>query len=153
MDTEEIYDKLYRYCYMKTKHQQTAEDMTQEIFLRFLEAHSYQEMGKQMAYLYTIARNLCIDYYRMQPVIPLEEKEASLTEDHIDEHTTNLALEQAMEKLSEEDRELLFLRYTIEIPVGEIAKILQISRFAVYRREKHALKKLRTQLNRSDFYD
>ena len=30
MDLEELYDKLYRYCYMKTRHPQTAEDLTQE---------------------------------------------------------------------------------------------------------------------------
>ena len=36
MDLEELYDKLYRYCYMKTRHPQTAEDLTQEAFLHFL---------------------------------------------------------------------------------------------------------------------
>ena len=36
-DLDEQYDKIYRYCYMKLRHQQTAEDITQETFLRFLE--------------------------------------------------------------------------------------------------------------------
>ena len=64
MDLEELYDKLYRYCYMKTNHPQTAEDLTQEAFLRFLRTRDVSEIKKQTAYLYTIARNLCIDFYR-----------------------------------------------------------------------------------------
>ena len=35
MDLEDKYDKIYRYCYFKVRHCQTAEDITQETFLRF----------------------------------------------------------------------------------------------------------------------
>lgn len=45
MDLEERYDKLYRYCYMKTRHPQAAEDITQETFLRFRTL--IQEQGKE----------------------------------------------------------------------------------------------------------
>lgn len=145
MDIEEQYDRLYRYCYMKVKHQQTAEDITQETFLRFLEAHSYRETGKQMAYLYTIARNLCMDHFRMQRFSPLEEEpKAVQTSSHEgNQLVETLALEQALESLSAEERELLFLRYTNEVSVGQIARILKLSRFAVYRRTQNALHKLK----------
>ena len=65
-DLDEQYDKIYRYCYMKLRHQQTAEDITQETFLRFLENKTYKDMGKEISYLYRIARNLCIDQIRKQ---------------------------------------------------------------------------------------
>ena len=65
-DLDEQYDKIYRYCYMKLRHQQTAEDITQETFLRFLENKTYKDMGKEISYLYRIARNLCIDLMRKQ---------------------------------------------------------------------------------------
>ena len=58
---------------MKTRDKYIAEDITQETFLKFLNNHSYEEMGKQMAYLYTIARNLCIDYYRKIPECELDD--------------------------------------------------------------------------------
>jgi len=58
-DLEELYDKIYRYCYMKLGHRHIAEDITQETFLRFLSDRRYQEMGRELAYLYTIARNQC----------------------------------------------------------------------------------------------
>ncbi len=38
MDLEEQYDKIYRYCYFKVRRRETAEDITQETFLRFFES-------------------------------------------------------------------------------------------------------------------
>ena len=64
MDYEAQYDKIYRYCYYKVNNAAVAEDITQETFLRFLENSTYKENGKELNYLYTIARNLCIDEYR-----------------------------------------------------------------------------------------
>lgn len=152
MDAEKLYDKLYRYCYMKIRHPQTAEDLTQETFLRFLRTHRYEDCEKNAAYLYTIARNLCTDYYRSRKTEPLERAEEIPGEDGSEACVIRLALEQALERLPEEERELLFLRYTSEVSVGEAANILGISRFAVYRRERHALEQLRKQLNWRDFY-
>ena len=64
MDLEQYYDDIYRYCYLRLNDRHAAEDMAQETFLRFLEASEYRDMGKPLAFLYTIARNLCIDYMR-----------------------------------------------------------------------------------------
>lgn len=64
MDLEEQYDKIYRYCYFKVHSRETAEDITQETFLRFFESRNYEDTGKPLHYLYTVARNLCIDEYR-----------------------------------------------------------------------------------------
>ena len=64
MDYEEIYDKLYRYCYFKLKHRQDAEDITQEAILRYLKSDVDVSDRKGLPYLYTIARNLCTDQFR-----------------------------------------------------------------------------------------
>ncbi len=60
MDLQVQYEKLLRYCYMKTKDRCIAEDIVQETFLRFWQSKSYRDTGKELAYLYTIAKNLCI---------------------------------------------------------------------------------------------
>lgn len=148
MDLEELYDKLYRYCYMKTRHPQTAEDLTQEVFLRFLRTRDVSEIKKQTAYLYTIARNLCIDFYRTKQALPLEQAEDCAAEDKDDLHTVRIALEQ----LPEEDQDLIFLRYTNEVSAAQVGKILGMSRFAVYRREKQILRNLQRQFDWRDFY-
>ena len=63
-DIQEHYDKIYRYCYFKVGNSTLAEDLTQETFLKYFAQDSYIERGKQLAYLYTIARNLCMDAFR-----------------------------------------------------------------------------------------
>ena len=59
LDLSEQYDKIYRYCYFKVNDRCAAEDLAQETFLRYFSHTPYISRGKQLAYLYTIARNLC----------------------------------------------------------------------------------------------
>lgn len=143
-DLEEQYNKIYRYCYMKLGHRQTAEDLTQETFLRFFADRRYQDMGRELAYLYTIARNQCIDYYRKQKPLAMPEELSEGQEE--DELLTSFALREAVKKLSPEDQELIFLKYVNELSAAEIGKILGQSRFAVYRRLKSCLKRLKQLL-------
>ena len=70
MDLEEYYDDIYRYCFFRMRDRSLAEDLTQETFLRFLETSAYHDRGKPLAFLYTIARNLCIDHIRRTKARP-----------------------------------------------------------------------------------
>ena len=65
MNLSQQYDKIYRYCFFHTRCQELAEDLTQETFLRYYQHPQYQSTGKELQYLYVIARNLCIDTYRI----------------------------------------------------------------------------------------
>ena len=59
---QEQYDKIYRYCYFKARNKEAAEDLTQKTFLNYFSQKSYINKGKPLAYLYTISKNLCIDF-------------------------------------------------------------------------------------------
>ena len=59
-DIEENYNKIYKYCFFHVHDRILAEDLTQETFLRAL-PHG---MEGELPYLYTVAGNLCTDYYR-----------------------------------------------------------------------------------------
>ena len=148
MDLEKEYEKIYRYCYMRLRHQQWAEDVTQETFLRFLEADGYQEPGKRLPYLYTIARNRCMDYCRRKTSLPLEQEIPVKGQE--EKILTLTDLKRAIERLEQEERELIFLRYVNEVPVGDIGKILGLSRFAVYRRLREILRKLKIELREEE---
>lgn len=146
-DIEEQYDKIYRYCYFKLHSREAAEDMTQETFLRFLANDTYRDTGKVLQYLYSIARNLCInEYHRPQAEALPDEMEIPFSEDEL---ISAISLKTALEELALEDRELLLLRYANEVPVSVICRIFQLSRFAIYRKISRALKKLQSRLEDS----
>lgn len=150
IDIEEQYDKIYRYCYMKLQKQQQAEDVTQETFLRFLENHSYRERGKEMAHLYTIARNLCVDYYRKKVEMPLEDEITG--ENGEDVRIENIMLRDAVLQLECEEQELIFLRYVNELTIYEICKVLEMSRFQIYRKIKTCLYKLKQAIGEEELH-
>ncbi len=153
MDIEQQYDKLLRYCYMKLRDRTLAEDVTQETFIRFFESKDYHSIGKEMAYLYTIARNLCIDYFRKQKEELIEDLPAKIQEmpdssDKVESIVDQLSIEQALDHLTDDEREAVVLRFSSELSVEDIAKSMDISRFAVRRRISSALEKLRKEMER-----
>ena len=155
MDLKEQYDKLLRYCYMKTRDRYLAEDIVQETFLRFWQSRTYKETGKQMAYLYTIARNLCMDEFRRPRTEDISEYEDRISDMKAgpERLVENLDLEQALERLPEEIREIVVLRHTSGLSAEEIGKMMGLSRFAVNRRAKAGLALLQKHLKEGGCQD
>lgn len=149
MDIEKQYDRIYRYCYFKLKNREAAEDITQEAFLRYFECYRFASPETALKYLYTIARNLCIDEYRKPAAMPLPEDIPEPSGE--DDRLTNLALYQALREMPPEQQELLLLRYVNEVPVSVIAALCGISRFALRRRLLAATDLLRKKLREEDF--
>lgn len=145
IDVNEHYDKIYRYCYFKLKNQQQAEDVTQEAFLRFLESSHYKDDGRPLAYLYTIAKNLCTDEFRRIKTEELkEEVEQAGFEDTVIEREN---LRVALASLTKEEEELLLLRYVNELPFSDLCRLYGKSRFALYRELTAITKKLERRLS------
>lgn len=144
VDLENQYDKIYRFCYLHIHNRETAEDLTQETFLRFFEHPHYNNSDKEIQYLYTIAKNLCIDEYRKKPTEFLND-ETVQQKDNESELLTHIALKSAVENLSDEDREIILLRYINDVPVSVISDLYKISRFSLYRRIKKILASLRKE--------
>lgn len=150
IDYEKQYEKIYRYCYYKLQQKEIAEDITQETFLRYLQNVKYQQTDQPLKIMYTIARNLCIDERRRKKAgyleegkdVPYEIKGRNMEEELL----TSILLKTAMEKLKEEERDILFLRIVNEEPLSVIGKLFHISRYAVYRRCEHALQILRKEM-------
>lgn len=149
LDINEQYDKIYRYCYLRVSSRETAEDLTQETFLRYLEHPKYHSVDKTLQLLYTIAGNLCTDEYRRHKTEEIPEETAS--DENIEESViTDYALSEALKKLSAEDREIILLRYINDVPLNVIANIYSISRFAMNRRIKKILAELHNELGREE---
>ena len=151
MDIEKQYDKIYRYCYFKLYDKQLAQDITQETFLRFYRQGLTLDNDKELPYLYTIAKNLCIDHFRKRTVESLEEITEEVIDDPTENLISNLTLRMTISKLPGDERELIFLRYVNEISIATICKITGLSRFAVYRRLSKSLKWLKEELKKEGF--
>ena len=54
MDLEDQYDKLYRYCYFRVRDVQTAEDLVQETFLRWLDHYPGQREREALTFSYDV---------------------------------------------------------------------------------------------------
>ena len=151
MVIEEQYDKIYRYCYFKLYDKQLAQDITQEAFLRFYRQGLSFDNGRELPYLYTIAKNLCIDEFRKQPAGNIEEAANEAAVDPSEGWLDTLVLRAVVSQLPSDEQELLFLRYVNELPITSICEITGLSRFAVYRRLSKSLEWLKEELKKEGF--
>lgn len=146
----------------------TAEDLVQDVFLRIIRrAKSYKREAKFTTWLYTIARNICIDHSRrMQhrrtasldhPVRSDGENRRTLGESlpSPDAATDRRAMgrqlgeqiKAAVDSLAEDQREVFLMREYLGLPFKEIADIIGIPENTAKSRMRYALEKLRADLS------
>jgi RNA polymerase sigma-70 factor (ECF subfamily) len=150
-----LYDRyvqqLYHYCYHRTNNITDAEDLTSQTFLAALEAFPhYRRDGHFAAWLFTIARNKVVDYYRRTPNVPLEESmvppfHSDLAGEMENSQQKGILLD-AIRALTEDEQELIRLRYVAELPFGEIAKALRKSESATKKMLYRLLARLKRQM-------
>lgn len=143
------YPVILKYCKIHVSDAGHAQDLTQETFEHFFRALSaYRPVGKTANYLYRIAGNLCTDYYRKKKEILMDEpaeKEENLPQKNpMHEVENRLDMEEALQSMTPEYREVLILFYFQERKLREIADILDIGLPLV----KYRLKKAKEQLGR-----
>lgn len=149
LELKDQYDKIYKYCYFKVQNPTIAEDLTQETFLKFFSQSSYISRGKPLAYLYTIAKNLCIDTYMKPEMLPIDED--ILSENTLEDFETSFSIKQAISTLPADLQEVVFLRFVNDLSMMEISSITGFSRFSIYRKINSALNKLKLILREEDF--
>ena len=143
------YKEILNYYNYHCPDTSTAEDLTQETFLRFFEKLSdYRYMGKTKNYLYTIAGNLCRDSYKKIRESLLEEQSLEIQDclhpPETDELLNRLTIKAALDRLPAELREVIILYYFQELKLTEISSTLQIGLPLV----KYRVKQAKTYLER-----
>ena len=145
-------EEIFRFVYFKVGRKPIAEDITEEAFIKTWESlpRIYKKDGKInnfRAWLYRIANNLVIDFYRKsKPVDNIEYSEpgnSPLSEAIAIEHEESNQLAQSIRKLKPDFQQIIILRLINELSHKEAASIMNISeshsRVLLYR----ALKKLK----------
>lgn len=150
---ERHYDSIRRYCYWKTRQAELAEDLTQDTFYRFCRAlPRYAHKGKCRAYLYTIARRLCVDALRDKPPEPLERvPEARLgsahsAEEEAEAHFRSAELLLMLHELPPELQEAVILRYSYGFRYREIAAVTGVPLYKARLRVERGLAALKKKL-------
>ncbi len=153
-----LYDKyqpqIYRFIYLKVGHREEAEDLTHQVFLKTwgsIDRYNFQGFPFS-AWLYQIARNQVVDYYRTKKVnITLE----SITELRIESHYPNEIdvnsdiekVKQAIHKLNPKQQDVIILRFIEDFSLSEVASILDKTETAVKLLQYRAIKNLKRILN------
>ena len=151
---EECYDKIVRYIYTRIGDKSEAENIAGEVFLKALEAlKSYRERGIPMqAWLFRIAHNLVVDHLRKaakRKTVPIDTVEIASDIDPVTTVEKNMEIErltEAMDQLTQQQREVLRLRFFGELTSKETGSILKKSDDAVRKMQQTAMEKLRKLL-------
>ena len=153
MDIEEQYDKIYRYCYFKLFDKQLAQDITQETFLRFCRHEVNIRKNQELQYLYTIAKNLCIDAFRKKPVESLDAIREDAAYDPTEQWIDDFTLKTIIAKLPQDEQDILYLRYASELSIISISKIIGLSRFVIHRKINKTLNWLEDELKQEGYWN
>jgi RNA polymerase sigma-70 factor (ECF subfamily) len=158
------YDAVYRYCYYRVSDLTLAQDLTSDVFVRMVaKLDTYRIRGRPLlAWLYTIARNLITDLHRQNGQashVPLEEA-TTLGQDGrrdmaraVDRRLQADCLAAALRHLTEEQRQVILLRFIEDYRNGQVARILDKSEGAIKALQHRALRSLRRALEKEKCHE
>lgn len=154
----ELYDRyaplVFSYLYRRVQDAQTAEDLTGDVFLSVLEAIQADNFWRTSfrAWLYRIAGNKVVDFYREQNKVQTVQVENQPTTEGkspdtaLMEKQSRSALQDAISDLPTSQQEVLILRFGQRLKTREVAEILGKSVGAVEAMQNRALNALRKNL-------
>ncbi|MBS1761089.1 MAG: sigma-70 family RNA polymerase sigma factor [Bacteroidetes bacterium] len=154
-------DKLYTSIYFLVKDKYLAEDIFQEVFIRVIDTMRggrYSEEGKFLPWAMRIAHNLCVDHFRKvkrTPVIRTSEdtdifevlnfSEGS-AEDKMMRRQSHDRVRDLLNKLPEDQREVIILRHYADMSFKEIAAATDCSINTALGRMRYGLINLRKMM-------
>lgn len=158
---ERYKSKIYTSIYLKIKDEFLAEDIFQETFIKVihtLKEGRYNEEGKFLPWVMRIAHNMIIDHFRKEKRAPqmvaAEGFDIFEVLDVADENVeTTLIKEQRdvdlrklIQKLPDDQKEVLIMRHFCDMSFKEIADITEVSINTALGRMRYALSNLRKML-------
>jgi RNA polymerase sigma-70 factor, ECF subfamily len=156
---EELYllhfDRIYSYLHMSVGNRHDAEDLTTQTFMKMLESikRFRWQSAPFSAWLFRIAHNLAMDHFRAsrrwQPEEdvpePVGESEPS-AEAAAFQSIGRQSMLELIEDLSQEQKQVLTLKFVFNLPNAEVATILGKTEGAVKSLQHRALVSLQKQI-------
>ena len=153
-----IYDKyvkkVYLFVYLKVSSPEIAEDITSRVFLQsWNKFKEVKDLENPRAYIYRVARNEVINYYREKSklkIVSTESIEISGPEPEIEEKTQARLeiqdIKKAVSLLKDDYQNIVIWHYLDDLPIKEIAGIMEKPEGTVRVMLHRALKDVRTTL-------
>jgi RNA polymerase sigma-70 factor (ECF subfamily) len=148
-------ERIYRFVYFRVEDQQTAEDITSQVFLKAwsnLERFQFSRTP-YLAWLYTIAHNAVIDHYRTRKVttalddVQLSQPDHSeVVETEIDLTVEMQSVKVALHTLTDDQQRVLTLKFIEGMSNNEIARQLGKREGAIRALQMRGLQALAKQL-------
>ena len=155
-------DPLYRYLLRQCQIPGVAEELFQDVWMKLIRARErYEVRAKFTTYLYHMAHNILIDYYRKQKHgIPISYNESDEQDDtpglpgrDHDNPAVRASLQQQMEILQQQleqlpdaQREAFLLHEEAGLNIEEIARATDVNPETAKSRLRYAIRKLRAAL-------
>lgn len=154
-------DKVFSYLMMNVRHQEIAEDLFQDVFIKVintLRSGTYKEEGKFINWLMRITRNITIDYFRSHQRMPIMESNDEFNifdilhvldpsiEDRMILDQTYAEIAKLVEELPQSQKEVLKMRFYDDLSFKDIADITGVSINTSLGRMRYALINLRKLL-------
>ena len=151
---EFLYPQVYRFVYRKLQGDEVSNDIVQDTFVRFVRViPTYQIQGKIIHYLFKIASNLCIDYWKQKgKEYDYEFEENLIIDEYQNVHLDTLEkleferIERCLLELSPQQQDVILLKYFEQLTFKEIASIYQTNESTIKSRHTQALIKLRRKM-------
>jgi RNA polymerase sigma-70 factor (ECF subfamily) len=152
------FDRIYSYLHMTVGNRHDAEDLTTQTFLKMLESIGRFQWGSApfSAWLFRIAHNLAIDHFRArrrwQPEEDVPEPPGaaeSSAEDKAIQALSSQTMFDLIERLSDEQRDVLILKFVFDFSNVEAATVLDKTEGAVKSLQHRALASLQKQVPKS----
>jgi RNA polymerase sigma-70 factor (ECF subfamily) len=152
----QLYDRfqpeIVRYLSYRVGNPDTAEDLAQQVFLKAWQAiPRYEDRGVPFkAWLYRMAHNQMVDHHRTRrPTTDLEGieiPEEAEAEQRVLVQEVQAHLKAALERLSEDHRQVLVLRFLLEKSAREVGEIMDRKEVTIRGLQMRALQALRREI-------
>lgn len=162
----ELYERHYasvlNYIGYRVFDRECAEDLTADVFVRMVEKICMYQPGERpfLAWLYTIARNLIIDHHRRQVSITMLPIRDDLLPGDIhpsgpdcEQVFMRESLQGAMDQLTEEQRQVIFLKYIEARENGEVAALMGKNERAIRSLQHRALAALQRAVRKDGWHE
>lgn len=147
-------EAIYRYFYYRVGNQQAADDLTSDVFVSMIEAlPNYEQRGLPFrAWLFRIARNRAIDYYRKKSRYEKSKLTDNLAAPNrpaskVQLNLTTEALQRALDFLTDDQRNVFIMRIVLEMSIAETAQALDKTENSVKGLQHRGLIALRRALS------